>query len=294
VPAHPYTRTSGEARDLGRELLQLSRSYRDPLLPHGYGAERMGVVAAVARARRLLSAAYSLSDRGDGLEAGALTRGILETAFTLGWLKADAELGFLIWMLDDQRSTLKQHEEVRRIERNRRQRARRVGQPLTPIAPQATLGLLDRSSLRRYRHTVADLEKRIRALPRLKRRLRKLRPVTFKPGGQVKAGHINQMPGFLERAKVAGLEDIYALIYPFDSRTVVHPSPLALEQFLESRSDGVVVHAEPQRPRPDPYGVGAVVFAILIDVASELLPDFDLQTQTEALLPRLSRIQMHA
>jgi hypothetical protein len=69
MTGHRYTGTSDEARALGRELLRVSAIYDGPTLPHGYGAERMAVVAAVVRARRLMVSANALADRGDALEA---------------------------------------------------------------------------------------------------------------------------------------------------------------------------------------------------------------------------------
>jgi hypothetical protein len=293
IPAYPFTPTSSEARAVGEDLLRLSQPYEDPLLPHGYGAERVAVVAAVVRARRLMQSATALADGGDGLEGALLTRAMLETAFTLGWLRKDSQLGFLIWMLDDQRSTLNQHEEVPRNERNARRRRRAAGQEVTPVARTATLGLLDRSSLYWRRKTVGELEAQIRALPRLKRRLRRLRPMSYPVGGNVRAKLINRMPNFDERAKVAGLLDQYALSYRFDSRSAAHPNPLAIEQFLEARPEGIIVHAEPQQRRPDPYAVGALVLALVIEFASEQLPDFDLQAETAELIPRLAKLQMH-
>lgn len=295
MATHAYTPTSEAAKAVGTELLEVSRIYHDPLLPHGYGAERMSIVASVVRARRLLSAAYALADRGDGLEAGLLTRAVFETALMLGWLKADRELGLLIWMFDDQRSNLSQHEEVRRAERNRRRRARRARDVVPPLDPGRTLGLLDRSSLARHRRTVAELEAKIRALPRLRQRLRKLRPLTAPNDDKpIKTTHINRLPGYSEQARVAGLGETFAVIYPFESRAAVHPYPLGLEQFLESRTAGVIVHSEPQTARPDPYAVGAASFALVLELASGQLADFDLQPETARLVARLGAVQMHS
>src|SRR5437762_531735 len=143
MPAYAYTPTSDAAKAVGIELLRVSEIYRDPVLPHGYGATRMATVTAVVRARRLFEAGYALADAGNGLEAAVLFRSVFETALVLGWLKTDAELGFLIWMLDDQRSTLRDHENVRRSMRNERARLRRQGVPVSAVERGMTLGLLN-------------------------------------------------------------------------------------------------------------------------------------------------------
>jgi hypothetical protein len=180
---------------------------------------------------------------------------------------------------------------VREQERKARSAARRAGEHVPAVAPKETLGLLNRSTLYQRPKARSELESRILALPRLKRRLRKLRPLTYKPGATVRTGLIDRMPRFKERAAVAGLPDLYALIYGFESRAVVHPNPLSIEQFLELREEGVVVHAEPQRRRPDPYAIGAAVFALVLELASEQLDDFDLQPEVAALLPRVARLR---
>jgi hypothetical protein len=293
VPAYPYTPTSEAAKAAGLELLRVSAIYQDPVLPYGYGAERIAVVASVARARRLFQAGYELADADNGLEAAPLFRAVLETALVLGWLKADSELAFLIWMLDDQRSTLRDHEDVRQSMRNDRARTRRQGLEVPPLAPGMTLGLLTQSNLTRYRHNAADLERRIRAMPRLHRRLKRLRPTSYPDTSKaVKAALIDRLPGWKELAKVARLEGVFHLIYPFESRSAVHLYPLGLEQFLENTDAGVVVHAEPQASRPDPYPIGAALFALALEQASEQLPDFDLQAETAQLVARLGTFQL--
>jgi hypothetical protein len=291
MPVHDYTAASLEARRLCVDLLSLSAIYDDPILPHGYGAERMATVASIVRARRLMTGAMSLADQGDGLEAALLCRSILEIAFTLGWFKKEPELAVLIWMLDDLRSTLELHEEHRKLERNERRRTRRAGGQVAAIARSETLGLLDRSTLYQRRKERTELERRIRALPRVKKRLRRLRPITYKPNAPVTVRLIERLPSFKERAKAAGLAHIYTPIYGFESRAVVHPNPLSVEQFLEATDEGVVVHAEPQRDRPDPYSNAAAMFAIALELASEQLPEFDLQAEVAALLPRVEGLR---
>lgn len=293
MSAYPYTPTSEKARAVGLELLRVSEIYRDPVLPYGYGASRTAIVTAVVRARRLFEAGYALSDEGNGLEAAVLFRAVFETALVLGWLKADPGLAFLIWMLDDQRSTLRDHEDVRRSMRNERARLRRHGMAVPAVDPAMTLGLLTRSNLIRVRASVADLERQIRALPRLHRRLKRLRPTSYPdPTRQIKSALIDRLPQWAELAKVAKLEGVFYLVYGFESRSSVHLYPLGLEQFLEAGASGIVVHREPQANRPDPYPAGAALFALVLEQASEQLTDFDLQAETARLVPQLQGLQM--
>ena len=51
---------------------------------------------------------------------------------------------------------------------------------------------------------------------------------------------------------------LYAIAYRFDSNSATHATPFAAEQFVEARGDNIVVHSEPQGPRPDPYVVLAM------------------------------------
>jgi hypothetical protein len=293
MAAYAYTPTSEAAKAVGLELLRVSEIYNDPVLPHGYGPTPVAVVTAVVRARRLFEAGYALADAGNGLEAAVLFRAVFETALVLGWLKVDPELGFLIWMLDDQRSALRDHGDVRRSMRNERAKARRQGVPVQAVERGMTLGLLTRSNLHRYRRNVADLERQIRALPRIHQRLKLLRPTSYpKSDRPIKAALIDRLPSWGELARVAKLEGVFYLVYGFESRSAVHLYPLGLEQFLESGAAGIVVHAEPQANRPDPYPVGAALFALVLEQASEQLPDFDLQDETARLIPQLRGLQM--
>lgn len=101
------------------------------------------------------------------------------------------------------------------------------------------------------------------------------------------------MPGFQERAAVGGGSDIYSLTYRFDSNSAAHPNPLAVEQFLEQRADGIEVLATPNGPRPDPYVVGAILLAALVELAGERVDHQELEpglneirTQIEGLVRR--------
>jgi Family of unknown function (DUF5677) len=293
VPTYRYTPTSEAAKAVGVELLRVSAIYENSVLPHGYGAERMAVVASVVRARRLFQCGYDLADAGNGLEAAPLLRAVFETALVLGWLKVDSELAFLIWMLDDRRSALRDHEAVRRSMRSERAKTRRQGGKVPSLAPGMTLGLLTRSNLSRYRRIAADLESQIRALPHLPRRLKRLRPTSYPNEARaISTSLVDRLPAWRELAKVARLEGVFHVVYPFESRSAVHLYPLGLEQFLEVGDAGVIVHSEPQSNRPDPYPVGAALFALVLEQASEQLTDFDLQNETARLVPQLAGLKL--
>jgi hypothetical protein len=77
------------------------------------------------------------------------------------------------------------------------------------------------------------------------------------------------MPSFRQRADVAGMPWAYHYAYRYDSNAVAHPSPLAVERFLEVREDGVHILGTPTGPVPDPYYISARLFAALLELAGE-------------------------
>jgi len=52
------------ARSCGLALLDLSRTYEEPIVPFEVGEKKLALVPLAARARRLLKAAYQLGDNG--------------------------------------------------------------------------------------------------------------------------------------------------------------------------------------------------------------------------------------
>lgn len=82
---------------------------------------------------------------------------------------------------------------------------------------------------------------------------------------------------------------IYSLTYRFDSNSAAHPNPLALEQFLETRNGDILVRA-PKGPRPDPYAVGAVLLAAVVDLAGELVDHTALEPQLAQIRDRLQAL----
>lgn len=282
MPGFRYSAASAGGRQAGLDLLELTRGYEGLVVEAGLGITNLAVLGLVARARHLLRRAYDLADAGDATSAAILMRGITESVFTLAWLNKDPELAEIVWMLDEIRNRLSQHEEVAGAERRQRRRARRQGEQVHALAPGESLGLLTRAQVRALRRTRDRQRARVGQLPRYRQRLEKL---------SVK--RMTRMPGFQERAAVGGGSDIYSLTYRFDSNSAAHPNPLAVEQFLERRADGIEILATPNGPRPDPYVVGAILLAALIELASERVDHQELepglngiQTQIEGLVRR--------
>jgi hypothetical protein len=285
VPGFRYSATSARGRKVGLELLDLTRGYEGLVVEAGGGITGLAVLSLVARARHLLKRAYGLADVGDATTAAILTRSITESIFTLAWLNEDPELAEIVWMLDEIRSRLSQHEEVAKAERRQRSRARRRGERVRALGPGESLGLLKRANVRQLRRLRDQQKARIRKLPNHRQRLEKL-SVT----------QMTRMPSLHDRAAVGGASDIYSLTYRFDSNSAAHPNPLALERFLNPRADGIEVLATPKGPWPDPYGVGALLLAALLDLAgkhvdqSDLEPELNkIRTQIESLSRPQSR-----
>jgi hypothetical protein len=251
-----YTASSKHARECGLRLLRLTRGYENLLVPAGIGIHQLGVLALVARARHLLKIGYEVADLGASMEAAIIVRALNESLLTLAWLDADPELGELVWMLDEIRSRLSHHREVAAEERKQRARARRRAEPVRALAPGETLGLFDRGGLRRFKQYEADARAQIDALPRKAQRLKKL-----------KVKRVSEVPSFKDRAAVAGMPWAYSLAYRFDSNAAAHPSPLAVQRFLEPHGDWVRVLPSPEGAVADPYYVAARLFSALVQVA---------------------------
>lgn len=279
MPGRRYTDASDEARSCGLDLLELTRGYENLVVPRGLGPTPLAVLALVARARHLLRQAYLLADAGDSMSASILMRGITESVLTLAWLNKDPELASLVWMLDEIRTRLNQHEDVARLVRNERQRARRRGEPVAPLAPGQSHGVLTRPNVGVLRQLQERTRSAARRLPRYKARLETL-----------KVKQVTRMPGFDERAQVAGAAMIYALTYRFDSNSAAHPNPLALDQFLEPRNGDVLIRATPKGPRPDPYAVGAVLLIALVDLGGEQVDHSQLEPGLAQIRDRLQAL----
>jgi len=279
MPAFNYSSASADGRQCGLDLLELTLGYEELDVPQGIGATRLAALAVVARARHLLRRAYEVADSGDATSAAVLLRGITESVFTLAWLNRDTELAGIVWMLDEIRSRLSQHDDVAAAERRQRARARRRGDAVPPLAPGQSLGLLTRANVRNLRRLREDVRRRAQRLPRYKSRLEKL-----------KVKQLTRMPSFQARAEVGGAADIYSLTYRFDSNSAAHPNPLALEQFLEERGNNIRIRATPKGPRPDPYVVGAVLLLALLDLAGEQVEHSELAPHLEELSARLQAL----
>lgn len=253
-----YSEHRRPARECGKRLLELTRTFDGLVVEHGLGVFALAVLALLARSRHLLRAAYAAADRGDALGAAILTRALTESVLLLAWLNKDPELGEAVWMLDDIRTTLSHHKEVADEERRQRRRARRAGEAVEPVGPGRSLGLLDRAAVRLRKRLAAETTARVLALPQRASRLRRM-----------KISRLSHLPSFANRAKVADMPWVYSLAYRFDSNAAAHPTPLSLGRFLEGRQEGIEVRATAGGSFPDPYYVPARLFAALVELAGE-------------------------
>jgi hypothetical protein len=136
---------------------------------------------------------------------------------------------------------------------------------------------LTRAQVRQLRRLREQQRARIRRLPRYRQRLKRLR-----------VKQVTRMPPFQDRAAVGAGEDIYSLTYRFDSNAAAHPNPLALEQFLEPRPEGIAVLATPKGPRPDPYAVGAILLGAVVDLAGQRADQRELEPEFLAIRRRIA------
>jgi Family of unknown function (DUF5677) len=269
-----YSDASKASREIGVRMLKATNGLDRAVVPPNTPPSRLAMLVLVARARRLLLSAYELADGGYRLEATLPLRGILEAAFTVGWMAKDPELAFLIWSLDELKSGLSQHREVQRNNRNQRRRMRRAGQTPPALRDGQPLGLMDVGTVRRYKRELKDLVTRLDSIPDRKRRFRRLGQTRRTKAGDER--FITDMPSFKKRAQVGGMNDMYGLIYRFDSRVAVHPNPLSVEQLLERSERGIVINSAATRNLPDPYAAGAALFSLVLERASAAMPELAL------------------
>jgi Family of unknown function (DUF5677) len=281
MAAFRYSEASVDARRIVVDLLELTRGYEELVVPRGLGPTPVAVLAVVARARHLLRRAHELADAGDSTSTAILMRGITESVLTLAWLNKDPELGGIVWMLDEIRSRLNQHEEVARLVRNERRCRRRRGEAVAPLAPGQSHGVLTRANVSALRRLREQTGARAQRLPRYRARLKKLR-----------IKQLTRMPTLETRATVGAAAMIYSLTYRFDSNSAAHPNPLALEQFLEVRDEDILVRATPKGPRPDPYVVGAVLLLAVVDLAGEIVDHTALEPGLAGLRERVQALPL--
>jgi hypothetical protein len=235
----------------------------------------------VARARHLLRIGYEVADLGAALEAAIIVRALNESLLTLAWLDADPELGELVWMLDEIRTRLSHHKEVTDEERRQRARARRRGEAVRVLQPGESLGLMNRAFVRKLKATDRTARARINALPRKDARLKKLR-----------VRRVSEVPSFKDRAAVAGMPWAYSLAYRFDSNAAAHPSPLAVERFLELDGQTIRIRATPSGAIVDPYYVAARLLAALIQIAGRHVDHSAFEAEVDAVIAELDQLAL--
>jgi hypothetical protein len=275
-----YSAISRDARAVGVRLLELTRPYENLVVPAGLGVTKLAVLTLVARARNLLRVTHYLADTGDGSAAALSVRAITESVLTLGWFNRDPELAEAVWMLDELRSRLSHHEEVAKEERRQRARARRAGEPVAALAPGQSLGLLPRSRVREYRKLQAKERARVKNLPRVARRKKRLR-----------VERIAKMPGFGDRAKVADMPWVYSFAYRFDSNSAAHPTSMALEQFLEVTPEGIRILPTASGARADPYYVAAALMSALLELAEDHVDHAEIEAGLTEIRAEIERLR---
>jgi hypothetical protein len=102
--------TRSRARDCGIDLVEASRSLAGLRVPSG---EIALVLALAGRERRLLCAAYLLTDRGFELEASALRRTLVDYALRMPWLLENVATNVRVWQREDARIRLRGDDNVR-------------------------------------------------------------------------------------------------------------------------------------------------------------------------------------
>lgn len=275
-----YSTISRDARAAAVRLLELTRGYENLVVPPGLGVANLAVLTLVARARNLLRVTHYLADTGDAAAAALPVRAITESVLTLGWFDRDPELAETVWMLDELRTRLSHHEEVAKEERRQRARARHAAEPVEALAPGQSLGLLPRAKVREYRRLQAEQRARVQALPRLARRKKRLC-----------VERIAKMPGFRERAKVAGMPWVYSFAYRFDSNAAAHPTPLTLEQFLEVTPEGIRILPTASGARADPYYVVATLMSALLELAGRRVDQTELEPGLAEVRAEIERLR---
>ena len=117
-------------------------------------------------------------------------------------------------------------------------------------------------------------------LPRLATRKKRLQISSF-----------TNTPSWKALARAANQEMLYAIAYRFDSNSATHATPFAAEQFVEARGDNIIVHSEPQGPRPDPYVVLAIVTTLLLEYAGRFTNQSELEPKLRLLRQRMERLR---
>ena len=209
--AFRFSDRSERARACGEALLELTAGYEDLIVPADVARRSLAVVGIAARGRHLLKTAYLNADAGDVLGSALAIRALTESVLTQAWFNKDLELAELIWTLDEIRNRLSQHKEVADDERRERRRSRYRGDVVEPLPAGQSFGILDRHTVRHLKQLQTATRRQAGELRQRQRRLERLK---------VRKGY--KMPGFRERAQVAGLLPVYSIAYRFDSNATAH------------------------------------------------------------------------
>lgn len=214
----------------------------------GYRAPHATLVIAglVARQRRLLKAAYLLADHGHRLEASIIQRSMLEFLIVQKWLALDPHTHFLLWAANDLRARLRIDREMREQVPDEHREA--------ILRPEVGEG---------YEQSLEQMEVQLEQARE-----------------ELGVERLPQLPALRDMADAVDLGVTYSMAYRFDSQSAAHPSPLAIEQLMQDRPElgGIRLLAEPppERSRPDPYAVCAVILREALSGAADVVPELRL------------------
>jgi hypothetical protein len=225
-----------DIRAAGLELIERSAFFENAEVALE-DRKRLVLMLFGARSRRLVAGAYHLADSGYGQEAAILIRSLAEYIITLHWLLLDFEAHDLVWQIDDVRATLALGRD-----------AAQHDMPVMEVGHEAVFEH-EHQRLRTELDELEDIDARV---PEQRR---------------------DRMPGFEQRAQEAGLGQLYALAYRWDSLGAAHPNATALTQLLDRRGDVAVIRTEPVQELPDPYGIGPSLLAVVLVTIAEVYAD---------------------
>lgn len=268
-----YTAASRDARAWVVRLLGTTSGLENYIVPDSH-THPAAIAAALAYARHLTKSATLNADRGDALSCAILSRPLLESLITLAWIAKDRDVASIVWSLDDVRVRLLQHSEVVAIEE----------QEKTLQSSHQSPGTLEAETISNLKARDRYARNALKDMPECEERLARLGV-----GKQV-----NRMPGLKEQAGVAGLSYAYALAYRFESNMASHPSPAAIEQYIEAVDGGWRILDAQDGRRPDSYLHVGFLFKSVLEATADVVRFDGLEetlSEMDAALPQLIALQ---
>jgi Family of unknown function (DUF5677) len=242
---------AAKARSLGLTLLDASRIYEGFVIPSFEGRlrqrrfppHRRAIIGLVARQRRFLRAAYTLTDAGQVLEAVGPLRSMLEFLITQRWLAHDPDRNWKLWMADGHRASDLRQEKIREH------------------APALHDAAVEARTPEQRKEGEAVAAGRRQLAAELGDRQPHERRITLE-----------------QRAVQVGLAFFYDGLYRYESSAATHPSLLATDLLMESHPKGLLLRSEPtaQFVAPPVYLHGAWFLYEALKESGELTPALNL------------------